>query len=258
MWKIMIGCNCQGRNNAMNVKNILQEHEITLAKFAQLLDISRPTLNVYIRDYEYGKELPNKGIQLLFDQLFMKPLTEEDFRKIISKYTSVRNRQAHVVNRRDENDRRNMYIELSKLIRKDLNSNDFDMNIYLFINLLITGYKSDPLFKHVARYFLVLNGIVSLENVDLEQESYLAHYFDVLDRDNRGLLGCDSRKTDKFINRIHEIEIQKKLSEKEVQRHISKRLAEKINQLHQLGVKIDYDDFLDEIIDKICDEQLKF
>ena len=66
---------------AMDIKNILQKNGLTLFGFAEMLNISRPTLNSYIRIFEAGSNIPNEKYQIIFEELFNYNLPEKEFKK---------------------------------------------------------------------------------------------------------------------------------------------------------------------------------
>ena len=70
------------------IKMILKQNDITLVQFANDLNISRPTLDVYIKNYSNGLELSNSLFQKIFDFLFEDTsITNEDFK---NKYEYVK------------------------------------------------------------------------------------------------------------------------------------------------------------------------
>ena len=70
------------------VKNILKKNGITLLQFANDLNISRPTLDVYIKNYDNQVELSNSVFQKIFDFLFEdNTLSIEEFK---NKYEYVK------------------------------------------------------------------------------------------------------------------------------------------------------------------------
>ena len=52
------------------IKTVLKQNNITLLQFANDLNISRPTLDVYIKNYDNGVEINNPLFQKIFDFLF--------------------------------------------------------------------------------------------------------------------------------------------------------------------------------------------
>lgn len=58
----------------MNIKKQLDYIGIKLKTFAELLGVSRQTLDTYIKLYESGKKIPNERFQTIFKFLFNPPL----------------------------------------------------------------------------------------------------------------------------------------------------------------------------------------
>lgn len=70
------------------LKMILKQNDITLVQFANDLNISRPTLDVYIKNYSNGLELSNPLFQKIFDFLFEDTaISNEEFK---NKYEYVK------------------------------------------------------------------------------------------------------------------------------------------------------------------------
>ena len=76
------------------IKAVLKRNNILLSEFADSLNISRPTLDVYIRNYDSGGRLSNNLFQKIFDFLFSDvQMSKEDFQKryvyVIENYGSL-------------------------------------------------------------------------------------------------------------------------------------------------------------------------
>ena len=52
------------------VKAVLKRNNVMLSEFAQSLNVSRPTLDTYIKNYDDGGRLSNTLFQKIFDFLF--------------------------------------------------------------------------------------------------------------------------------------------------------------------------------------------
>lgn len=64
------------------IKAVLKRNNILLSEFADSLNISRPTLDTYIRNYDSGVRLSNNLFQKIFDFLFSDAqMTREDFER---------------------------------------------------------------------------------------------------------------------------------------------------------------------------------
>ena len=58
----------------MDIKKQLNHIGIKLKTFAEILEVSRQTLDTYIKLYESNKKIPNERFQRIFDFLFVPPL----------------------------------------------------------------------------------------------------------------------------------------------------------------------------------------
>ena len=54
----------------MKIKNILKENNIKLVELSNALNISRPTLNLYIDEFEREGKIPNKEYDSFFKKIF--------------------------------------------------------------------------------------------------------------------------------------------------------------------------------------------
>lgn len=64
------------------IKAVLKRQNILLSEFADNLNISRPTLDAYIRNYDAGVRLSNNLFQKIFDFLFSDvQMSPEDFQR---------------------------------------------------------------------------------------------------------------------------------------------------------------------------------
>lgn len=70
------------------IKIILKQNNITLVQFANDLNISRPTLDVYIKNYSNGLEISNQVFQKIFDFLFEDTTISND--EFLNKYEYVK------------------------------------------------------------------------------------------------------------------------------------------------------------------------
>ena len=64
------------------IKTILKRNNILLSQFANDLNISRPTLDAYIKSFDKGVALSNSLYQKIFEFLFNDPaVSKEQFNK---------------------------------------------------------------------------------------------------------------------------------------------------------------------------------
>lgn len=140
----------------VDVRKILQKNGITLFSFAELLNISRPTLNSYIRAFESGSCIPNEKYQIIFEELFNYNLSEDEFYKKLDKYHNLVRRDKAMGVLELEADATDLFTSVMDNIKKDFCSDDYDENIYIFINMLTSSYRTEEIFLHLSKYFWFL------------------------------------------------------------------------------------------------------
>lgn len=221
-----------------NIKETLKKNNITLKELADYLNVSRPTLDNYINLYENNKKLPKDEYNELFDQLF----NANDLESALNQYLNLHN--VNKINARiKRNEKNDILTSITDSIRNDLNKDDYDKSIYHFINMLLSNYRQEKVFKNLAKYFLILNGKIDYKGIDYEDKVYLSNYFHLFSEDKRGNLRFDKEYFDKFTKRIEEIKFYQESKIKDFNNRIINDVNEKVRELLSLGVDIDDIDF---------------
>lgn len=235
----------------VDVRKILQKNGITLFSFAELLNISRPTLNSYIRAFESGSCIPNEKYQIIFEELFNYNLSEDEFYKKLDKYHNLVRRDKAMGVLELEADATDLFTSVMDNIKKDFCSDDYDENIYIFINMLISSYRTEEIFLHLSKYFLVFNDVISYKNIDLNEESYLLHYFTMFENDKKNNLKYDVSLENRFVRRIEEIKSNKRKSENKSRQNLLNLLNEEIDKYKEMGLELSEEEMLKILLAKI-------
>ena len=235
----------------MNVRKILQKNGLTLFSFAELLNISRPTLNSYIRVFESGSCIPNEKYQIIFEELFNYNLSEDEFYKRLNKYRNLVRRDKAMGVLELEADATDLFASVMNNIKKDFYSDNYDENIYIFINMLISSYKNEEIFLHLAKYFLVINDVITYKKIDLNKESYLLHYFTMFENDKKNNLKYDISLENKFVKRIEEIKNIKRKSENKSKQNLINLLDAEIDKYKDMGLELSDEEILKILLAKI-------
>lgn len=235
----------------MNVRSMLQKNGITLFNFAEMMNISRPTLNSYIKIFESGSHIPNEKFQIIFEELFNYNLSETEFRKRLIKYRDMIQRDKAMGVLELEADATDLFTSVMDNIKKDFSSSNYDEKLYVFINMLISNYKNEECFSHLVRYFLVLNDVISYQEVNFEEDSYILHYFSVFENDKKNNLIYDAKLEKRFIARIEEINKIKRKSVSEYKKNLIDLLDEEIGNLKDIGLEVTEEQILKILLDKI-------
>ena len=121
----------------MDIKDILKKNDIKLYEFSDLLEISRPTLNYYIYEFESGKEIPNKKINSIFNELFTKQLDKKQIWEKLEKLKSEYKGEEKLEYSKENKELMNSIIDK---MREDLRWNDTNNALYKFINSALYMY----------------------------------------------------------------------------------------------------------------------
>ena len=165
-------------SDMQNIKQYLKDVGITQKEFAERIGLSRPTLDTYIEMYEHGQAIPKERYDIIFKRLFDN---ENNSANIF--FDNLQNLEALL--KRDQqygtSDLEPKAADYVSLIVRNMN-HDFrkegwNKDVYTFINILITNYRNNEVFQQLVEYFIVLNGIKSVESIKNEQIPYCANLF---------------------------------------------------------------------------------
>lgn len=222
------------------IKFILRQNGITLADFAQSLNISRPTLNNYIKIYESNERIPNEKYQILFDNLFgdvNKTKTEFSQQLHTANFLIERDNMLGTMNLNpDKTDTLSAIIESCK---QDLYRDDCDMNLYSFISMFLNSYYSNTVFQHLVTYFLTLNGVTDVKKLSETDKVAVSNYFRLFKNEVDNNLRLDSLYLQLFYDRVEEINQEKKSKENEIKKHLEVLVTKKMRNLVHHGIDID-------------------
>ncbi len=231
----------------MDIKQMLRRFNIKLVDFADVLMVSRPTLNTYIRLFENGDLIPNDKYQRIFENLFISEnLDKDQFERKLRKYQNLLIRDNSFGVKDLDINKTNLISMIIKKMKEDIASGDYDEEIYVFINFLISSYHEEDGFKKLIDYFLYLNDIKKIENVRGGEKVFLSNCYRVMRDEVEHKLYFDEYSYDEFVDRIYEIRKKKAyLSEKIamekediIKTLINKKLKHEIQEQLKLGVDV--------------------
>ncbi|MGD9566809.1 MAG: hypothetical protein AB7V48_00555 [Sedimentibacter sp.] len=247
----------------MDLKARIKGLGIRLLDISKELDISRPTLDTYISLYESGETLPHDKYQIIFERLFDERVkTKEDFFDVLDGYHNLIEKEK-ILGIKNLNAKESDLIgNIIYLIRDDVKSEEYDEDIYVFINMMLGSYKKVSTFSRVAKYFLLLNNSKSIEELDSYSNSEKAFYsnlYEVMKQDIIGQNKYDEIKFNRFRDRILELKEEKSLktasiAEEAVEANLKKAFEERIGQVlnEKIRLGIDLDDIdMNEVIRSI-------
>lgn len=234
----------------MSIKEILRRNNISLSEFATVLGISRPTLNAYIDMYDNGKKIPKEKYQRIFSILFSNERLN-DFQTNYSEICNFANYDNNDLNNKKGVLKEKILTTTLENINQDFKSDDCDVDVYKFINILLSSYKREPLFSHVVRYFLILNGKIDYHSVDFEEEKYLLYYFELFSKDMHNNLDYSYMLHKEFINRINQLKKNKNKKNDTIEQRLLKEIKREIQIIQDLGIELSDDELIDFLRERI-------
>ncbi len=225
----------------MNIRNLLRKHGMTLSRFANMLSISRPTLDSYIQVYESGQEINNEKFQLAFEYLFSdQDISNPEFYVRLDKISMLLKRERLLgmtdLSPEDSDDLIKLFLEIVDKFK----SNDFNRDIFKFINIIIHTYDNDLIIKDLTNYFLIINLLKEINSLDKKELYKMAIYNEffnnVINSNNQNY---DKAKINNLISRINETKKERVNKEKEITHTVSKLIKEKIAEEQKRGINIE-------------------
>lgn len=206
----------------MKIKDILKENNVKLIELSNILDISRPTLNSYIDEFEREGKISNKEYDSFFKKISKKNYkSKEELLRDINGFREL------LVNKKfsdllPENLRllKNIYDK----IYEDMKGKDKVVPIYKFIDSAINNYGEDKALSGYINYTLYLNGLKEIKEITTDDKILVSNIFPIMKKYERSQLKMNDEGLKEFYNRVDEI---KKVREERYQK-FEKALKEKL------------------------------
>ena len=206
----------------MKIKDILKENNVKLIELSNILDISRPTLNSYIDEFEREGKISNKE----YDSFFKK-ISKKNYKSKEELLGDINGFRELLVNKKfsdllPENLRllKNIYDK----IYEDMKGKDKVVPIYKFIDSAINNYGEDKALSGYINYTLYLNGLKEIKEITTDDKILVSNIFPIMKKYERSQLKMNDEGLKEFYNRVDEI---KKIREERYQK-FEKALKESI------------------------------
>ncbi len=213
----------------MKIKDILKENNVKLIELSNILDISRPTLNSYIDEFEREGKISNKE----YDSFFKK-ISKKNYKSKEELLGDINGFRELLVNKKfsdllPENLRllKNIYDK----IYEDMKGKDKVVPIYKFIDSAINNYGEDKALSGYINYTLYLNGLKEIKEITTDDKILVSNIFPIMKKYERSQLKMNDEGLREFYNRVDEI---KKIREERYQK-FEKALKEKL--MKELSIK---------------------
>lgn len=238
------------------IKERLRDLGVTLVEFADALEISRPTLDNYIVLFENGDVIPKDKYQRIFEVLFKKEIdTREKFLGILQNYHSLIERDKSLGTLDFDAKTTDLITSILERMKNDIAEDDYDESIYIFINMLIRSYRKQVIFKQFVNYFLYLNGVKDIDQIEDSEKPFISNAYKLMHLAVKNKLDIDEVFFSKFIERVKDIAAEnskekESLTERIFKEEFEKKLNLMIQEQLRLGVDIKDID-IKELISKV-------
>lgn len=234
-------------NKHMDIKKLLKNMNIKLYEFSEKLNISRPTLNSYISEFEIHKKVSNKKINDIFIKLFNKDIEKEVFLKLLDEFY-LENKGDDENNYSEEN--QDLIHSINERMKNDLKGPNSNNALYKFINSALYMYGNDPALTGYINYNLYLNGLKDLKKIKGKEKKLVSNLFPIMKKYVTSSLIFSEEGYLDFIKRIKEIEDYRNKKREEIENEIKEKLSLEIKNQIKQGINIE-DISIEEILKKI-------
>ena len=206
----------------MKIKDILKENSVKLIELSNILDISRPTLNSYIDEFERNGKISNKEYNSFF-----KKISEKSYKNREELLRDINELRETLVNKKFSDLLPENLILLQNIydkIYEDMKGKDKVVPIYKFIDSAINNYGEDKALSGYINYTLYLNGLKEIKEITVDDKILVSNIFPIIKKYEKSQLKMNDEGLREFYNRVDEI---KKIREERYQK-FEKALKEKL------------------------------
>ena len=220
----------------MKIKDILKENSVKLIELSNILDISRPTLNSYIDEFERKGKILNKEYNSFF-----KKISEKSYKNREELLRDINELRETLVNKKFSNLLPENLILLQNIydkIYEDMKGKDKVVPIYKFIDSAINNYGEDKALSGYINYTLYLNGLKEIKEITVDDKILVSNIFPIMKKYEKSQLKMNDEGLKEFYNRVDEI---KKVREERYQK-FEKVLKEKLMEEFSIKDKLSKED----------------
>ncbi len=237
------------------IKRQLKEQNITLSQFCDDFNISRPTLNTYIKLYENNEELPNEVFKRIFDYLFDAEISDQS--EFNERYRYVQDYYHRKYTNRFTNDllgynnasERN-YNSLLLTIERDRVEKRISDDKFMMINYILKN--DDEILDRYIDFFMCYKGTKKFNESKYKDNKFIVLLYKALQDKNKNMTVEDYELLNKFIEDNH-VSFNKKTPHS-YQKKLSKKLASLIEEKYGVLSEKELENILLSLEDKLTEE----
>lgn len=194
------------------IKRQLKENNKTLSQFCEDFNISRPTLNTYIKHYEDGEQLPNEVFQRVFDYLFDEDILDqtefnERYRYVQDYYhRRYTNRFTNELLGYNSASERN-YNSLLMTIQKDMVEKNISDDKFMIMNYILKN--DDEFLDKYIDFFMCYTGTKKFNVQKYRDNKIIVLLYQALKQSDQRMTQKDFEVLDEFTHFNDEVYNQK-------------------------------------------------
>ena len=234
----------------MKIKDFLKRYKLTLKEFAELLELSRPTLNSYIEQYEMDGKIQNNYYNNIFKEIFSQDWKEKE--EIVEKINSLKTLTSKKESVEEEYCLENIELinSIKEKMYRDMKGKKEVLPLYKFINSVLYNYNTDEGLTGYIDYNLYLNGLKDIKDISEKEKTLVSEIFPIMKKHVKNELQFNSEGYASFLERIEEIKRFRKLESERIEREFREKIREELELKLNLGKTIDKEK-IEEILSKI-------
>nr|WP_314532012.1 hypothetical protein [uncultured Fusobacterium sp.] len=217
----------------MKIKNILKENNVKLIELSNILDISRPTLNSYIDEFEKEGKISNKEYDSFFKKILKKNYESKDellrdineFRELLvnKKFSDLLPENLRLL--------QNIYDK----IYEDMKGKDKVVSIYKFIESTINNYGEDKVLSGYINYTLYLNGLKDIKEMTVDDKILVSNIFPIMKKYEKSELKINDEGLKEFYSRVDEIKKVREIRYQKFEKVLKEKLMKELSLKDELN-----------------------
>ena len=237
----------------MNIDQYLKLIGKTKTELSEELGLSRPTLNVYIEQYETGKNIENERYAIIFDRLFSDrsvSRTVFDRKMEAVKYLLERDRKYDIGLLNTE--AADLVAKIHNIMVSDLSKDNWNRKVYDTVITFLTRYKEDEIFCELSGYFSDLNSDADLSDISNITKAYYSYFYKCFRELVSKRPALDSDNYEAFLNRRTELSEERAKRNAQITDNIKEMINNKLNEVEkefrENGIEASEEDLIAELV----------
>ena len=235
----------------MKIREFLKRYKLTLKELAEILELSRPTLNTYIEQFEKGEKISNNLYQHIFTEIFLKEW--KDRLEIIDRIKELKTSfNIKDVNMDEEYCSENLELidSIKEKMYRDMKGAKEVLPLYKFINSVLYNYNGDTGLTGYIDYNLYLNSLKNIDEIEENEKILISNIYPIMSNHVKNNLEFNKEGYSLFLKRVKEIQKFREEESLRIEEEFRKKIREELKLKLDLG-KVIADDKIDEILKKI-------